>query len=60
MWKDYRKFWMALLTTVLMAIHAGLSEGSLFLPTPWDQVALALVGAVLVFVVRNGDKEEEA
>ena len=57
--KDYRKFFVALLVTMLTGVHAALTDGSLFLPAPWDAVVLAGVGAVLVLLVRNGDKPNE-
>lgn len=55
---DYRKTIVAALTTVLMALQAGLADGSIFLPKPWDMVALGVIGTVLVFFVPNGDKDK--
>jgi membrane protein implicated in regulation of membrane protease activity len=56
--KEYRKFFVALGITVLMGIHSAISDGSLILPIPkhWELVCLAAISAVLVVLVRNGDK----
>lgn len=56
--KDMRKALVAIGITVLMAVQTALQDGSLSLglPPQWMNVILAVVGAALVFAVRNGDK----
>jgi hypothetical protein len=56
--KDIRKTLVAVAVTILMAIQTSLQDGTLSLGVPpeWMNVILAVIGAVLVFSVRNGDK----
>jgi len=59
--KDYRKAIVAVGTVLVGALHTALSDGTLTLglPAEWVNVIIAAVGAVLVWLVRNGDKPEE-
>jgi hypothetical protein len=59
--KDYRKTLVAVAVVLVSALHTALADGSLVLglAPEWRQVAIAIVGAVLVFAVRNGDKPAE-
>lgn len=59
--KDVRKALVAVAVVALTAIHAALNDGTLSLPiaSPWMPVVITAIGAVLVWLVRNGDKPEQ-
>ena len=59
--KDMRKALVALGVVALEAVHAALVSGGVTLPIDpsWTSVIIALVGAALVYAVRNGDKPKE-
>jgi len=59
--KDYRKTLVAVGVVLVSALHTALSDGTLSLgvPSEWMSVIIASVGAVLVWLVRNGDKKTD-
>lgn len=59
--KDLRKTLVAVGVVLVSALHSALSDGTLTLGVPpeWMAVIIAGVGALLVFLVRNGDKPEK-
>ena len=59
--KDLRKTFVAVSVVLVSALHTALTDGTLTLgiPSEWMSVVIAGIGAVLVYLVRNGDKPEK-
>lgn len=59
--KDLRKTIVAVGVVLVSALHSALSDGTLVLGVApeWMTVIIAGVGALLVYLVRNGDKPVE-